>query len=196
MIFLITEKSIPENISNAQIEGNLNTIKTITKNLNLTGNAIFLPKTNNRTEERVFIPLNNKNKDIPDIDDSRVFYTGIDGKSLGISIPPSGLKILKEVEKELTFEDFDLDNIEEALKIFIGIDLIKSVNIKKTQEYYVLEIQKPINQTMDSGLNNQYPGPIYSAILTAISRAAKQKITINKTEFDGKKIFFYLKIGD
>ena len=71
------EGSIPENISNAQTQGNLETIKTIIKNLNLTGNAQFLPTTNIRSEERIFIPLDSKNKKIPEIDDDFVFSTGL-----------------------------------------------------------------------------------------------------------------------
>jgi len=53
MIFMITERSIPKKISDAQIEGNLGLVKSITKELNLAGNAVFIPKSDILTEERI-----------------------------------------------------------------------------------------------------------------------------------------------
>ena len=143
MILMITDRTIPEHISDAQIEGNLDFIKKITKELNLTGNAIFLPKSNNLTEERIFIPLSTTTDiKLPEIDDDYVFSTGTDGKSLGISVPPSGLKLLKYVEGEGTFEDAGLENIEEKLQTFIGMDLLKSVTFKKEKNGWNLNLER------------------------------------------------------
>ena len=93
MIFMITERSIPQKISDAQIEGTLGIVKSITKELNLAGNAVFIPKSDILTEERIFIPLNNSDVALPEIDDDFVFSTGTDGKSLGISITPYTLHL-------------------------------------------------------------------------------------------------------
>ncbi|MCJ7697631.1 MAG: hypothetical protein MUO73_04805, partial [Thermoplasmata archaeon] len=170
MILMITERTIPKQIGDAQIEGNLDFIKKITKELNLIGNAIFLPKSNNLTEERIFIPLN-KTTDIklPEIDDDYVFSTGTDGKSLGISVPPSGLKLLKYLEAEGTFENAGLENIEEKLQTFIGIDLLKSVTFKKEKNGWNLHLEKTSSSTTDHPMCNQYPCPTCSAVLTAIT---------------------------
>lgn len=196
MIFMITERSIPKNISDAQIEGNLDTIKSITKNLNLTGNALFLPKSDIRTEERIFIPLNENNKETPDIDDDFVFSTGTDGKSLGIAVPPSGLKLLKEIEKQTDFENIALDEVEESLQTFVGMDLFRSVALKKVEDGWRLELEKPVFCTNDQALCNQYPCPTCSAVLTAVTRASKQKVWITDTTHNGKKVIFHLTVGE
>jgi len=196
MIFMITEKSIPKNISDAQIEGNLNTIKRITKNLNLTGNALFLPKSDIRTEERIFIPLNKNNKETPDFDDELVFSTGADGKSLGIAVPPSGLKLLGEIEKQADFENITLDDVEESLQTFVGMDLLKSITIKKAEDKWMLELEKPVFCPKDHSLCNQYPCPTCSAVLTAVTRAAKKKVWVTDTTHNGKKVIFHLTVGE
>jgi len=196
MIFMITEKSIPKNISDAQIEGNLNTIKRITKNLNLTGNALFLPKSDIRTEERIFIPLNKNNKETPDFDDDLVFSTGADGKSLGIAVPPSGLKLLGEIEKQADFENITLDEVEESLQTFVGMDLLSSVTLKKVEDDWMLELEKPVFCPKDQSLCNQYPCPTCSAVLTAVTRAAKQKVWVTDTMHNGKKVIFHLTVGE
>ena len=196
MIFMITEKSIPSNVSEAQIKGNLDTIKNITKNLNLTGKALFLPQSSIRTEERIFIPLNENNQKIPDIDNDLVFSTGTDGESLGISVPPSGLELLKEIEKQVDFKDITLDQVEEPLQAFVGMDLLKSITLKKGENDWLLELEKPMFCPKDPSLCNQYPCPTCSAILTAVTRGAKQKVMIQDTEHNGKKVTFHLKIGE
>ena len=58
MIFIITEKSISKKISDAQVEGNIDIITNIIKELNLNGNAVFLPKSITLNEERILIPPN------------------------------------------------------------------------------------------------------------------------------------------
>jgi len=196
LIFIITERSIPKNLSDAQIKGNIDTIKNITKNLNLTGNAMFLPKSDLRTEERIFISLNKTNQTLPVIDNDFVFSTGSDGKSLGIAVPPSGLKLLDEIEKQVDFKGITIDEIEDPLQAFVGMDLIKSLTLQKTENSILLEMDKPVFCSKDQTLCNQYPCPTCSAVITAVTRAAKQNIKINNTIHNEKKVTFDLKIGD
>jgi hypothetical protein len=196
MIFLITERTIPKKISDAQIEGNMDVIRAITRELNLTGNATFLPKTPLLNEERVFITLQNTNNKIPEVDDTFVFSTGTDGKSLGISLPPSGLKLLKEIEPEADFTHTDLESVEEKLQTFVGFNLLKSITLKKRDNTWMLELEKTHVCTNDTALCRQYPCPTCSAALTAVTRAAKQKILVQDTTHNGKKVTFHLKIGE
>ena len=196
LIFIITEKTIPSKISKAQIEGNFNAFENITKNLNLSGNAIFIPTSDLLNEERIFIPLEKKNMKIPDLNDNSVFSTGIDGKSLGMSIPPSGLKLLQEIEKETNFSEIPEENIEEQLQSFVGMDLLKSVTLKRLKDTWKLELEKPIFCQGYTSMCRQYPCPTCSAILTAITRSTDKKIWINDVVHNGKKVDFSLKIGD
>lgn len=101
IIFITTQKSISQQISNIEIKGNINAVKKLIRELDLRGNAVFISKTGNLTEERIFIPPNNSAIiQIPAIDNENVLLTGVDDRNLGISIPPSGLQLLNEIEKE------------------------------------------------------------------------------------------------
>lgn len=197
MILLITEQTVSRKISDAQIEGNLPFIKKMTKELKLTGNAIFLPKSQILSEERVFIPVEKKTDTIiPYIDDELVFSKGIDGKIQGISVPPSGLNLLKEIETEASFQDTDLENIEEKLQTFVGMNILKSIILKKQLNNWILELEHYEPCTILQPTCSQYPCSACSAVLTAITQAAKQKIIILDEQRKGAKTIFHLKIGD
>lgn len=197
MILLITEQSVPRKISDAQIEGNLAFIKKMTKELKLTGNAIFLPKSQLLTEERVFIPIEKTtNTIIPYIDDDLVFSKGIDGKIQGISVPPSGLNLIKEIQTETSFQDTNLENIEEKLQTFVGMNVLKSITLKKETYGWKLELEHHEPCNTEQATCSQYPCSACSAVLTAITQAAKQKIMILEETKKGAKTTFQLKIGD
>jgi hypothetical protein len=195
MIFMITEKSMPEKISDAQVEENLDTIKKILKKFDLKGNAIFIPKSDNLTEERILIPPNESGTiKIPYIDSDTVFLTGKDEKNLGISIPPAGLKLLKEIDKNGDFEKTEIENIEEKLQIFVGMDLLKSVSIRQHKNGWYLELEKPLFCSNGKDLHRQYPCPTCSAIITAITRSLNQKLRIYSATQKGEKITYHLNV--
>ena len=197
MILLITEQSVPRKISDAQIEGNLAFIKKMTKELKLTGNAIFLPKSQLLSEERVFIPVEKTtNTIIPYIDDDLVFSKDIYGKIQGISVPPSGLNLIKEIQTEASFQDTNLENIEEKLQMFVGMNVLKSVTLKKETYGWKLELEHHEPCATEQATCSQYPCSACSAVLTAITQAAKQKILILGETKKGAKTTFQLKIGD
>jgi len=197
MIFMITEKNIPKKISDVQVKGSMDNIYKIIKELNLDGNAVFLPKTDTLTEERIFIPPNKSGTiRIPDIDDKHdnIIITGADGKNLGISIPPAGIKLLKEIEKDRTFKNIRPENIEEKLQLLVGINLLKSVSFKKQEFGWKLEIQMPESYSNVNSLQNQYPSPTCSAVIALITQAFNKKIRIYDTTYSRNKITFYLNI--
>jgi hypothetical protein len=190
MIVMITERTVPALISNAQIKGHTDAVRQITQQLNLKGHALFLPKNGTLTEERVFIPLKDSKLSLPQIDNEIVFATGNSGTSLGISLPPSGLSLLREVEKETLFTDTDMEHIEEKLQTFVGMDILKSVSLKQKDALWNLTIEKPSYCIHDESLCGQYPCPSCSAVLTAISKGTNQKIHLENTVHNGKKTTF------
>ena len=191
MIIMITEKTVPENISNAQIKGHIDAVKQITTQLNLKGNAIFIPKNDTLTEERIFIPLQNGEISIPEIDNEFVFATGNNSTSLGLSLPPSGLNLLNEIEKDTTFENTDIENVEEKLQSFVGMDVIKSISLKKTKKQWELILEKPLYCTNDETFCKQYPCPSCSAVLAAVTKATNKKLHVKDTVHNGRKTTFY-----
>lgn len=196
MVFIITKKSAPLQMGNVQIKGNVEAVKKIIRELHLTGNAIFLPKTENLTEERIIIPPNNSDIiQIPSINNDNVFLTRWDSKNLGISMPPSGLQLLNEIEKKGKFENTKIEDADEKLQIFVGMDLIKSLSLKEIRNCWKLEIEKPIFCPNDTNLCKQYPCPTCSAILTAIARTSNgshNRLWIKDIKNNGNKMAFYL----
>lgn len=194
MIFIITEKSIPKKINDAQIEANMDTINKIIKELNIQGNAVFLPKSDILAEERIFIPSNKSGIiKIPDIKDNNIILKSKDGKNLGISVSPSGLKLLNEIEKDKTFKDNTLENMEEKLQLFVGMNLLKSISLKKQKSGWTLEIEDNVPYK-NKNLYCQYPNPTCSAAITMITRALNEKIRIYNTTYNNNKISYHLNL--
>jgi len=193
MIFMITEKSISKKTSDAQIEGNTTIIKEMIKELNLKGNAIFLPKSSTRSEERVLIPPNESGViKIPNTIYDNVFLADNKGNNLGISIPPAGIKLLDEIEKDGKFKNAKFEDIDEKLQLFVGMNLLKSVSFKQHKNGWYLEIEKLDSSDSSNDLQNQYPCPVCSAVITAITRELNQIIRIYKTSQNGNKIVYHL----
>lgn len=196
VILILSEQSFPKKTSDAKIEGNIDAVKKFIGEFQLDGNAIFLTKSDNLSEERVFIPPNKTGIiKISTIDNNHVFMTGSDGRNLGILIPPSGLKLLNEIEKYEDFKNADMRNIEEKLQKFVGMNLLKSISFKREESGWRLELERPIFCPNDEKLCRQYPCPTCSAVLTAIARASNsidKKLWINNTTNNGTKIRFYI----
>lgn len=191
MILLITEESVPRKISSAQIQGNLAFINRMINELKLAGNAVFLPKSRLLSEERVFIPAQKTTKSpIPYVDDDVVITKG------GLVVPPAGLTLLKKIEAEASFDHIGLENVEEKLQTFVGMNILKSVTLKKEPNGWKLELYRPEPCRVHQPTCDQYPCAACSAVLTAISMASQEKIWIQETAREGNKTTFHLKIGE
>ena len=191
MILLITEESVPRKISSAQIQGNLAFINRMIHELKLAGNAVFLPKSRLLTEERVFIPAQKTTGiQIPYVDDDVVITKG------GLVVPPAGLTLLKKIEAEASFDRIGLENVEEKLQTFVGMNILKAVTLKKEQNGWKLELYRPEPCRVHEPTCDQYPCAACSAVLTAISMASQEKIWIQETAREGNKTIFHLKIGE
>jgi len=196
MILLITEQTIPRRISNAQLEGNLAFVNKMTTDLKLAGQAIFLPKSAILSEERIYIPVDNTPRTyVPFVDDNMVLNLRKDGEVLGISLPPSGLALLRKIQADTSFEKIGLENVEEKLQSFVGLNLLRSVTLKKEQNGWKLELERPEACTTEQPTCSQYPCATCSAVLTAITQAAGEKIWVQDTHRMGAKTIFHLKIG-
>ena len=68
--------------------------------------------------------------------------------------------------------------------------------VMQNDNEWLVELEKPELCNKDPFLCKQYPCPTCSAIITAMTRSAKQKIMIKNTEHNGKKIIFHLIIGE
>lgn len=191
-IVMISEKTIPEHIGNTQIQGPLQAIHQIINQLNVKGNAVFLPQKNIQ-QQKIYIPVqHNDTSPLPEINDELVFFTGSNNTSLGISLPPSGHLLLEELEKETNFTNTPFEQIEEKLQIFVGKDLCQSISLKKNKNNIQLQINKPLNCVSNENVCSQYPCPPCSAALSAICKATQQKLRIESVQQKAKKTTFTL----
>lgn len=190
-IVLVTEKSAPNNIYNAQLQGIYDVLEKMIKEYNLKGNAIIFPKSNTHIEEKIYIPKNKFERlIIPNISNDSILIKNAKSEVLGISLPPSGINLYKEIEKEVDTENIGIRNVEEKLQKFIGLNLVKSIKLIELKGSYRLEIEKPIFCKFDKDLCRQYPCPTCSAALIAIIRSTKKKIWIKNAMCDGKTTSF------
>ncbi len=196
IVFVISIKSTPEKICDKLIKGNIETMEKIINELNLKGNAILIPKSENLTEERIMIPPKNiETTQIPHLKNENVFLKALKKKNFGVVLPPSGLHLLNELEKEGKFKITKIEDIDKKLQVFVGMDLIKSISFKQGQDFWVLELEKPIFCSKDLNFCKQYPCPICSAILVAILRAMNNpelRLWIKDAKQNGSKMTFYL----
>ena len=113
---------------------------------------------------------------------------------LGLSLPPSGLKLLEEIEKEIHFKDVGIERVEENLKKFIGLNLVSSIVLKKHKGAWQLIIKNPSSCSRNQHFCRQYPCPTCSAAITAIIHATRNTIKITDVNMDEEKVTFDLKI--
>lgn len=190
-IILVTEKSIPNNIYNAQVQGIYDVLEKMIKEYNLDGNAIILPKTDALHEEKIYIPKNKFQKIIiPKITHESLIIKNAKSDVLGITLPPSGINLFKEIEKELDIENIGIKNVEERLQKFIGLNLANSIKLIELKDDYRLEIEKPVFCKFDQNLCRQYPCPTCSAALIAIIRSTKKILWIKNVMCSGKTTTF------
>ncbi len=205
-IIVIREKTIPKKLNDAQLLSSLELLQSLTNNLDLKGNGLYLPSGGGLSKERVFIPLQEEEKyNLPAVDDDTVFVTGTSGSSLGVILVPPGLGLLETYEKEMGMEigNIDIDELEQNLQIMIyGLNLIKDLSIKMEDNKFIkVKIKHSAYQDIcqkikDTGkICRQTCCPICSSVLCAITRSIGKKVRIQKVDVKDNEITFRLRIG-
>ena len=205
-IFIITEKTIPKKLDDAQLLSNMELLYSLTNNLDLKGNGLYIPAGGSLSKERVFIPVQEEEKyNLPALDDEMVFVTGTSGSSLGVVFVPPGLGLLELYEKEMgiKIENIDIDELEQNLQIMIyGLGLIKDLSIKREDNKFIrVKIKHSAYQDICEKIKNrgkicrQTCCPICSSILCAITRSLGKKVRIQKVDIKDNGITFRLRIG-
>ena len=214
---VITEKTTPKKLNDAQMISNMELIHSITNSLNLKGNGVYIPSGNKLSKERVFLTTQDKeNYDVPTFDDDMVFVTvqtnenlTQDGKpisSLNAVIIPPGLELLETYEKELGIQvkNIDINELKQYLQIMIfGLDLIKDLSIEVEGENFIRvkikhstykDICNKVTENMGK-LYKQTGCPICSSILCAATRALGKKVRIHQVDIEDSEITYLLRIG-
>jgi len=206
-IIVIREKTVPKKLNDAQLLSNMEFLHSLTDDLDLKGNGLYIPAGSNLSKERVFIPLQEEEKyNLPALDDNTVFVTGTSGSSLGVILVPPGLGLLDLYENEMgiKIENIDVDELEQNLQIMIyGFGLVKDLSIKREDNELIrLKIThlayKDICDEIAKNSNkicSQAGCPICSSVLCAITRSLGKKVRIQEVNKKDNEISFKLKIG-
>jgi hypothetical protein len=202
-IMVIKEKTVPKRISDAQMQSNLQILSSISENLDLKGNGVYIPQGGSLTKERVFIPVSQEEKyNLPAIDDETVFVAGTSGSSLGVMFTPPGLGLLElyENDMEIDIKNIEVDELEQNLQIMIyNFGLIKDLSIKKEDNLIKVKITKPIyyelvKEKKMEKIYKQTGDPAVSSILCAITRSSGKKIRIQSLEIKDNVFKYTLKV--
>ena len=92
------------------------------------------------------------------------------------------------------FNNITIENLEEKLQLFVGINLLKSISFKIQKNGWDLEIENLTSNKNNQNFYNQYPCPTSSAAITMITRVLNKKIRIYNTTNNGKKIIYHLNL--
>jgi hypothetical protein len=202
-IFVITEKAVPQKLNEAQLLSNMELLRSLSANLNLEGNGVYIPATGNLTKEKVFIPLQEDKNYTLSTSEDIFFVTNLHGSSLGVIFPPPGLALLDIYEKEMNIKikSITFEELEQRFQMFCrSMGLLKNLSLKKDDEVIIVKIThsryKDLCQRirMDmSDICRQVCCPLCSLILCALTRALGTKVRIQHVESKNNTVELTLK---
>lgn len=202
-LFLMSFRSVPEELS-------FSFLNTITRNmgreikaLNLEGNGIYISRGIRLREDRVFIPLDRRRMQIPELNDESVFNTGDAGASIGLSTIPSGQGLVDEIERSAgsKFQDDDPMNAPESLeKMGRGTGLFGGIRIEEGKGTVDIEIAQTRFRPVCDLAWKEYPDlhkkigcPACSAVLCASARIMKVPLRIESVERESNTVRYRLR---
>jgi hypothetical protein len=204
--FVITERTTPKILYDAQMLSNMELLNSLINNLHLEGNGTYVPASGKLSKERVFIPAQEGEKDyIPELDDNMFFIPKTNKSSLNVVLVPPGLELLETYEKELGIktESIQIDELMQYLQIMIyGLDLIRDLSLEREGKEFIRvtithsqygDICKKIVNEMRN-ICRQTGCPICSSILCAVTRALSKKIRIQHVDIKENEISYLLKV--
>jgi hypothetical protein len=170
--------------------------------MELKGNGIYIPASGRLSEDRVYIPAEQKPLPLPKLASEQVLIVGTTGPSMGLSIVPPGMGMINRIEQDTgrEFKDDDLSEIAEALeRISKGTGLIGSISARSKGDRISLQIthSKFLEVCQDSWeddpeLHLKVGCPGCSSVLCAVTRISRSPIRIIRSERKGKKVLYEL----
>lgn len=203
-IFVLTERAIPVDVAQRQALSAVRMTNELVTNLNLRGNAAYIPAKFALTREKVLIPATDGSLSLPIMTDDLVFSLGADRSTLGIFLTPPGLDLLDGYEKDLEVsnKDVGLEALEGNLQIAkLGLGLVKDFKMKQRGDETILRVEhrafydacRTVRGTMPD-VCRQAGCPICSAFLTGIARATGNIVKVVSVENSTDSIQFHLKL--
>jgi len=203
-LFVLTEKALPAEIAQRQMLSQAKMVHELVSNLNLEGNAAYIPAKFALTREKVLIPASDASLALPIMTDDLVFSLGADKATLGIFLTPTGLDLLDGFERDLgvSNKDVGLEALEGNMQIAkLGVGLLKDFKIKEREGEVILRVEhsafydacRTARATIPD-VCSQVACPVCSSLLTGIARATGKIVKVTAVEKETDRIQFHMKL--
>jgi len=204
-VFLYSSRAFPEEYTEAFLITEGQNMGRYLSSLNLEGNGIYMPARGRLTAERVFVPLEKKEMEVPPVADGTVFNSGALGPSLGVSLIPPGKGLVDVVDSNSSsnFADHSISEGTEAMeKLGKGTGMFGRISLRDRGG--VLELR--ITHTRFRGLcdqlweeygdlHRQVGCPACSAVLCAAARLVKSDLRILDAKREEREVIYELRRG-
>jgi len=211
LTYVPTERTVSPRLVSASCLSSLVNLNSLLEELGVDSKAVYLPTKEESHQPRVFLPL------LRDPDSSRMFFKSLENKGLFVVdsqdphqsglllIPPgSSLATLMEQESGIDFHNVRLDKLEDALKIGLleALEIAEDIRVIFADESVRVEVGPLVSEELyhvqskiASNLCSQVGCPLTSAIICAVTKAAKKPVSIIKiSALQGRRISIELRL--
>ena len=204
-LFLYSGSALPEEYTRAFLRTQGDSVGRLVQSLNLEGNGIYLPPRGRLTSDRVFVPLDRRPMEVPDLSDDMVLHTGSMGPSLGISLDPPGAGLVDEVESGcgVPFGSEPISGATEALeRLSKGTGLFREITVRDRKDHLEVHIRHSVLGAVCEDIWRDHPDlhrklgcPACSSVLCATTRIAKVPLRVMDVKREGGKVKYKMGKG-
>ncbi len=206
-IALLGEPSMPRTVSSSEMVSVAHMANDTLRGLALKGNATYLPAMHGLTRERVFIPVSGNATSPPvALTDELALSPGKDGSLPGIIVEPFGLRLLDDVEKELStgLKGAGLEAAEGTMQILKhGLGLMRDFHFKERDGRTVLRVEYSGLLDACRTVRKEWPDTCRqlqcvgcACLLSAAARATDKRIEVESVDNSKDMVEFKLRLQE
>jgi len=186
-------------------------LNSLLEELGIDSNAVYLPTKEENHQPRAFLPLI-RAPDLPSI-----FLKGLKGSGLfivngqdpyqsGVVLVPPGSSLVTLIEQEsgIDFQNVKLDKLEDALRAGLAesLEVVEDIRVIFVNGSVRVEVGPLVSEELyqmqsrvASSLCSQVGCPLSSAVICAITKAAKMPVSVTKiSALHGRRISIELRL--
>ena len=211
LMYVPTERTVSPQLVSAFCLSSLANLNSLLEELGVDSKAVYLPTKEEGHQPRAFLPL------VRNPDSSHIFLKSLENRGLfivdsqdpdqtGLLLTPPGhsLATLMEQESGIDFYDVGLDKLEDVLRAGLveALEIVKDIRVIFANESVRVEVGPLVSEELydmqskvASSLCSQVGCPLSSAVICAVTKAAKRPVSVNRiSALDGRKISIELRL--
>jgi len=211
LIYVPTERTVSPQLVSASCLSSLVSLNSLLEELGVDSKAVYLPTKKETHQPCAFLPLV-QNLDLSSvllkrIDDSGLFIVnGQNPHQSGLALVPPGSSLVTLIEQEsgIDFYNVRLDELENALRTCLveALEIAEDVRVMFMNESVRVEVGPLISEELCGmqskvahSLCSQVGCPLCSAIICAVTKAAKRPVRVIKiSPLRGRNISMELRL--